>query len=184
MKNRHSFRLNSPASGVETIVRALILLGGFGFLKMPLSQLLLTAPRQPTDRAFPGRMGPFGRSFPLYLNDVTEDLIFLSDTGSVSFLNIKHNVRENHCKNRVKRKSFLNSEDIKSLYSERKPTKHDDYHHDILGSVSKIFKVARNIVEHYKGINIKLTRKGTTILISLSLKSYWTDCLTLFDVHY
>nr|AAO39113.1 AdmS [Pantoea agglomerans] len=48
---------------------------------------------------------------------------------------------------------ILNSEDIKALYTERKPTKHDDYYHDISGSVSEIFKVARNIVEHYKGIN-------------------------------
>ncbi|MNG57157.1 hypothetical protein JK621_00095 [Serratia plymuthica] len=47
----------------------------------------------------------------------------------------------------------MNSENIKSLYTERKPTKHDDYYRNIPNSVSEIFKVARNIVEHYKGIN-------------------------------
>lgn len=47
----------------------------------------------------------------------------------------------------------MNSENIKALYTERKPTKYDDYYRDIPNSAGEIFKVARNIVEHYKGIN-------------------------------
>ncbi|WP_455871741.1 hypothetical protein [Serratia proteamaculans] len=47
----------------------------------------------------------------------------------------------------------MNSENIKVLYTERKPTKYDDYYRNIPNSVDEIFKVARNIVEHYKGIN-------------------------------
>jgi len=47
----------------------------------------------------------------------------------------------------------LNSENTHSLYTERKPTKYDDYYRDLPGSVDEIFKVARNIVEHYKGVN-------------------------------
>ncbi|MGL1809668.1 UNVERIFIED_CONTAM: hypothetical protein GPA08_00490 [Serratia marcescens] len=47
----------------------------------------------------------------------------------------------------------MNSENIHSLYTERKPTKYDDYYRDIPCSVCEIFKIARNIVEHYKGVN-------------------------------
>ncbi|WP_455821026.1 hypothetical protein [Pseudomonas cerasi] len=47
----------------------------------------------------------------------------------------------------------MNSEDIKSLFTERKPTKFDDYYRYIPESVNEIFEVARNIVEHYKGVN-------------------------------
>ena len=47
----------------------------------------------------------------------------------------------------------MNYDGIKSLYTARKETKHDYYYRDLPASVSEIFMVARNIVEHYKGIN-------------------------------
>lgn len=48
---------------------------------------------------------------------------------------------------------ILNYESTKSFFTERKTTKYDCYYSDIPTSVSEIFVVARNIVEHYKGVN-------------------------------
>ncbi|MFM5648676.1 hypothetical protein ACET7Q_10740 [Aeromonas veronii] len=53
----------------------------------------------------------------------------------------------------IKKEIILNYEVTQSLFNERKVTKYDGYYHDIPLSVGEIFVLARNIVEHYKGVN-------------------------------
>ncbi|NOI77281.1 hypothetical protein F0224_16460 [Vibrio coralliilyticus] len=53
----------------------------------------------------------------------------------------------------IKKAMILNFDTMKVFYVERTPTQYDALYRDLPNAVSGIFQAARNIVEHYKGIN-------------------------------